>query len=80
MARVDDAECIAPRTPPPPGEPKGVLLTHANVVGVVAGLIAYLKMDPTINMGPEHSFLSYLPLAHIFDRWGTSLAWWGAHL
>ncbi|KAG9235979.1 long-chain-fatty-acid-CoA ligase-like protein [Amylocarpus encephaloides] len=45
------------------GSPKGVLLTHANVVAAVAGA------NSTVGdyMGLGDSCLTYLPLAHIFE-------------
>lgn len=52
----------------PPGDPKGVLLTHAAVVATVSSLIAFLQDVASASVGPGDSFLSYLPLAHIFDR------------
>mmetsp|Transcript_79821 Transcript_79821/g.191526 ORF Transcript_79821/g.191526 Transcript_79821/m.191526 type:complete len:697 (+) Transcript_79821:73-2163(+) len=45
------------------GAPKGVLLTHANVVAVVAGVEHYF----TGKFGPGDVYLAYLPLAHIFE-------------
>lgn len=49
------------------GDPKGVMLTHAAVVSTTAGLLAYLEQTG-MKMGPGDAMLSYLPLAHIFDR------------
>lgn len=49
------------------GDPKGVLLTHAAVVAAVSNVKHYLK-EWGHEMGPGDSMLSYLPLAHIFDR------------
>eukprot|EP01087_Luapelamoeba_hula_P016578 TRINITY_DN510_c0_g1_i1.p1 TRINITY_DN510_c0_g1~~TRINITY_DN510_c0_g1_i1.p1 ORF type:complete len:696 (-),score=85.33 TRINITY_DN510_c0_g1_i1:38-2125(-) len=46
------------------GDPKGVLLTHRNCVSVMAA--AELLLDGLLTMGD--SYLSYLPLAHIFER------------
>ncbi|GIL47165.1 hypothetical protein Vafri_4048, partial [Volvox africanus] len=57
------------------GEPKGVQLPHSAVVAAVASLAAALEhYDEPV--GPGDSMLSYLPLAHIFDRVSeeTSLA------
>jgi len=49
------------------GDPKGVMIRHRNVLGEILALQRYL-----ISVGykqDEHDvFLSYLPLAHIFDR------------
>nr|GLL43724.1 long chain acyl-CoA synthetase 6, peroxisomal-like [Ipomoea trifida] len=44
------------------GTPKGVVLTHANLVANVAGLSLCLSMHFT------DIYISYLPLAHIFER------------
>jgi len=46
------------------GDPKGVLITHKNVVAVMAA--AEQLLDGLLAMGD--SYLSYLPLAHIFER------------
>ena len=44
------------------GEPKGVMLTHGNIVGnVKAGL-------SVLSVGPEDTCLSFLPLSHILER------------
>eukprot|EP00951_Prasinocladus_malaysianus_P004105 scaffold28990_cov32-Prasinocladus_malaysianus.AAC.4 len=49
------------------GDPKGVMIKHKNVLAEISALQRYL-----ISVGhkqDEHDvFLSYLPLAHIFDR------------
>jgi len=49
------------------GEPKGVELTHENVLFTIAGLNHYLK---SLNEVVDHNdvYFSFLPLAHIFDR------------
>ncbi|XP_031097760.1 long chain acyl-CoA synthetase 6, peroxisomal-like [Ipomoea triloba] len=44
------------------GTPKGVVLTHENLVANVAGLSLCLSMHFT------DIYISYLPLAHIFER------------
>lgn len=44
------------------GNPKGVILTHNNILSNVKGGIATLKI------GPEDTFLSFLPLCHVFER------------
>ncbi|MEK8046557.1 AMP-dependent synthetase/ligase [Ideonella margarita] len=44
------------------GKPKGVMLTHANVVANVMQVMA--RVRPT----PEDRFLSFLPLSHTFER------------
>ncbi|GAB2750476.1 AMP-dependent synthetase/ligase [Melaminivora jejuensis] len=44
------------------GKPKGVMLTHANVVADVAAVLA--RITPV----PQDVFLSFLPLSHTFER------------
>eukprot|EP00891_Asterochloris_glomerata_P009967 jgi/Astpho2/9967/Aster-06780 len=70
----------APPTPPKPddlctimytsgttGDPKGVLITHKAVVATCAGIYDFLEVVGA-KLGCEDVMLSYLPLAHIFDR------------
>jgi long-chain acyl-CoA synthetase len=45
------------------GEPKGVMLTHANILGNVKGLYGV----PPIPEGPQKA-ISFLPLCHIYER------------
>ena len=49
------------------GNPKGVVLTHHTLVTAVASLQGFVDLG-NIKMGPDDSFLSFLTLAHIFDR------------
>lgn len=49
------------------GNPKGVVLTHHTLVTAVASLQGFVDLG-SIKMGPNDSFLSFLTLAHIFDR------------
>ncbi|MEN8133909.1 MAG: long-chain fatty acid--CoA ligase [Thermodesulfobacteriota bacterium] len=44
------------------GNPKGVMLSHANIL---ANAAASLKAQP---VGPDDLFLSFLPLSHSFER------------
>lgn len=44
------------------GNPKGVMLTHDNLVQNIDHTLAYVPMHPT------DTTLSYLPLSHIFER------------
>jgi len=44
------------------GNPKGVVLTHNNILSNVKGGVATLKI------GPDDTFLSFLPLCHVFER------------
>ncbi|GBF96698.1 hypothetical protein Rsub_09440, partial [Raphidocelis subcapitata] len=78
-----EAGAAAPAEPVPPsaddyctimytsgttGDPKGVLLKHSAVVAAVANVTNYCQQWGQ-TFGPGDSMLSYLPLAHIFDRW-----------
>ncbi|MGE3664303.1 MAG: long-chain fatty acid--CoA ligase [Pseudonocardia sp.] len=45
------------------GPPKGVELTHANMIAQIAGL------DEVIPVRPGDRMASYLPSAHVADRW-----------
>mmetsp|Transcript_16852 Transcript_16852/g.42513 ORF Transcript_16852/g.42513 Transcript_16852/m.42513 type:complete len:811 (-) Transcript_16852:294-2726(-) len=48
------------------GEPKGVVLSHQNVLAPVAGLL--LGTDPNKHFVDENdTYLSFLPLAHIYE-------------
>lgn len=44
------------------GNPKGVMLTHGNLVSNVQGTVPYVPVNNT------HRALSFLPLCHIFER------------
>jgi len=46
------------------GVPKGVMITHKNLISVMASAEPYL--ENLLSVGD--SYLSYLPLAHIFER------------
>lgn len=43
------------------------MLTHHTLVTAVASLQGFVDLG-NIRMGPDDSFLSFLTLAHIFDR------------
>jgi len=47
------------------GNPKGVMITHANYCGTVAGLLAWAK---PLNLGSEEAHICYLPLAHVLEQ------------
>eukprot|EP00850_Spirogloea_muscicola_P001905 SM000007S20865 [mRNA] locus=s7:611829:626196:+ [translate_table: standard] len=49
------------------GEPKGVLLSHQAICTEIASVYKFL-VDINEEMTQKDRFLSYLPLAHIFDR------------
>uniref|UniRef100_A0A1D1ZNI3 Long-chain-fatty-acid--CoA ligase n=1 Tax=Auxenochlorella protothecoides TaxID=3075 RepID=A0A1D1ZNI3_AUXPR len=69
------------------GDPKGVMLSHRAVVSTVLSLDAFLT-DAGVRMGTEDSLLSFLPLAHIFDRAaeelilyvGGSIGYWAGNV
>ncbi|RYX81031.1 long-chain fatty acid--CoA ligase [bacterium] len=45
------------------GEPKGVMLQHKNIIADIEGI---LKIGP--HLGPDDVFMSFLPLAHTYER------------
>jgi long-chain acyl-CoA synthetase len=47
------------------GQPKGVMLTHANIVSNVKSVLAIVPV------GPDVTTVSFLPLSHIFERMVT---------
>ena len=49
------------------GEPKGVMLTHQNVLSNICAVV------PVLVLKPEDVALSYLPLSHVFERMVTYL-------
>jgi long-chain acyl-CoA synthetase len=49
------------------GEPKGVMLTHDNVLSNMQAVI------PVLGLTPQDVALSYLPLSHVFERMVTYL-------
>jgi long-chain acyl-CoA synthetase len=65
------------------GEPKGVLLTHENLLTCIAGLDYFLECRNDKHTEKDVYF-SFLPLAHIFDRvteefyifLGASIGFW----
>ena len=46
------------------GKPKGVMLTHKNIVSNVIATLDHIAPEP----GPDYGFLSFLPLSHTFER------------
>ena len=61
LSREDDL-CTIIYTSGTTGEPKGVMLSHKNIMSNVRS--AHIAISIT----PEDSFLSFLPLCHIFER------------
>ena len=53
------------------GDPKGVTLTHEAVASGVYAL--RLFVNDLIPLGTGDRYISYLPLAHIFDRMGEEV-------
>ena len=51
------------------GQPKGVMLTHANIVSNVLNSVVSFPFPPS----PGKKVLSFLPLNHIFERMVTSI-------
>uniref|UniRef100_A0A8C9AQU6 Long-chain-fatty-acid--CoA ligase n=1 Tax=Prolemur simus TaxID=1328070 RepID=A0A8C9AQU6_PROSS len=48
------------------GNPKGALITHRNIVSDCS---AFVKMtEKTVNPSPDDILISFLPLAHMFER------------
>jgi long-chain acyl-CoA synthetase len=52
------------------GDPKGAMLTHGNIVADMAGAMAM-----GVVTSPEDAHLSYLPLAHMFERVVQAAIW-----
>jgi len=52
------------------GDPKGVMLSHANVLAAVTGAVMQ-----GINLSIQDVHLSFLPLSHIFERAVMSALW-----
>src|SRR5690606_30478214 len=49
------------------GDPKGVMLTHGNIVSNVAGACAVLE---ALGLDDDEVFLSFLPLSHAYEHTG----------
>ncbi|XP_066523110.1 long-chain-fatty-acid--CoA ligase 1b [Hoplias malabaricus] len=48
------------------GNPKGAMLTHRNIVSNISAFVRITKNDCPLS--PSDSHISYLPLAHMFER------------
>ncbi|KAJ4749578.1 Long chain acyl-CoA synthetase 4 [Rhynchospora pubera] len=65
------------------GDPKGVLISNRSIISVIAGLKLLLE-SVNEEVGVGDVYMSYLPLAHIFDRvveeifiyHGASIGFW----
>lgn len=58
--------CIICFTSGTTGNPKGVMLTHQNVISNAAGFLKCL--ESVFQPSPQDVSISYLPLAHMFER------------
>ncbi|XP_077999340.1 long-chain-fatty-acid--CoA ligase 1-like [Glandiceps talaboti] len=54
------------------GNPKGAILTHANVISTMAGFLAVMAPEVTVSTSDRH--MSYLPLAHGYERLNHAMA------
>jgi long-chain acyl-CoA synthetase len=61
-AALDDDVATLIYTSGTGGEPKGVMLTHRNIISNLEAIIN------SIQFSSEDSFLSFLPLAHVYER------------
>ncbi|KAI8813108.1 hypothetical protein BJ742DRAFT_672969 [Cladochytrium replicatum] len=50
------------------GLPKGVKITHQNLVAAVAGVFETIAVKANFPVGPSDRYLSFLPLGHMFER------------
>ncbi|KAM7511903.1 hypothetical protein LguiB_010778 [Lonicera macranthoides] len=65
------------------GDPKGVMISNENILSIISGVNHHLE-STTEEFNEKDVFLSYLPLAHIFDRvieelfisTGASIGFW----
>ena len=64
-AEPDDAATII-YTSGTTGEPKGVILSHRNLIANIEAICDWLR--EALGMDENEVFLSFLPLAHIFER------------
>ncbi|KAJ3095256.1 hypothetical protein HDU97_007115 [Phlyctochytrium planicorne] len=62
LPKPEDAACIS-YTSGTTGNPKGAILTHGNLVSVLRA-----QFDHGNDQTPEDVHISYLPLAHVYER------------
>mmetsp|Transcript_33119 Transcript_33119/g.84069 ORF Transcript_33119/g.84069 Transcript_33119/m.84069 type:complete len:672 (-) Transcript_33119:449-2464(-) len=80
---LPDDLCTIMYTSGTTGDPKGVMLSHCAILHTIAGVKRFLAQHDFV-VGPDDVYLSYLTMAHIFDRVveeymlhaGTSIGYW----
>ncbi|KAI9003599.1 hypothetical protein BC832DRAFT_559366 [Gaertneriomyces semiglobifer] len=50
------------------GQPKGVMLSHENLLAFCGGTRELVKSQSLVDYNKDDSYISYLPLAHVFER------------
>lgn len=63
-AKAEDL-CVICYTSGTTGKPKGAMMTHRNIVACVSAIDLHLSF---LRVGPEDVMISYLPLAHMYER------------
>ncbi|ODV79597.1 acetyl-CoA synthetase-like protein [Suhomyces tanzawaensis NRRL Y-17324] len=75
--KSDDTACIM-YTSGSTGDPKGVVITHANIIAAVGGVSSNVGRK---DVKPHDRIIAFLPLAHIFELvFEFSALWWGGTL
>lgn len=67
-ARTRDALATLIYTSGTTGLPKGVMLTHGNILSNLEDIGAAMAADPETRVGVEDVVLSFLPLSHVLER------------